>query len=93
MVLRLPQTIVTATRFAPVTVTSICSTRPGCSVYVDFVGVGALPEESVTVKNTDTSVELAITSADGKAVHLLKLAPLYDKINSELQRLNRLMPG
>lgn len=52
-------------------------------MYVDFPGVGALPESAVAVKNTDTSVELSITAADGKAVHVLKLAPLYDKVNSE----------
>lgn len=54
-------------------------------MYVDFPGVGALPESAVAVKNSDTSLELSIAAADGKVVHVLKLAPLYDKINSELQ--------
>jgi hypothetical protein len=49
-----------------------------CRVYVDFEGVGSLPEDAVSVTTTATSFTLSISTPT--MVHVLNLSPLHDTI-------------
>lgn len=53
-------------------------------LYVDFPGVGALPEEAVAVEWTASSVKVTVTTAEG--VHRLTVEPLSDGISGATVR-------
>lgn len=57
-----------------------------CRIYVNVPGAETIADEDITVRHASHTIELRVSIPDAKTTHVLKLAPLQEKITAASTR-------